>query len=141
MALTATKSNDDDEDQRGLCFTCFRQYSSYGERGVIVVTSRGCCNSGWSYSSKSRCAGTAALYGAILLCEEPSSLPLVVIATVLLLLIVPPVSPLSYEGPFPPSLPPIPPPCLNATFHDRDSAIVAWYDSGARPKRPMPGLG
>ncbi|RWW03079.1 hypothetical protein GW17_00033787 [Ensete ventricosum] len=57
--------------------------------------------------------------------EEPSSLPLVVIATVLLLLIVPPISPLSYEGPFPPSLPPIPPPCLNAMFHDKDSAIVA----------------
>ncbi|RZR90788.1 hypothetical protein BHM03_00018755, partial [Ensete ventricosum] len=51
--------------------------------------------------------------------EEPSSSRLVVAAAVLLLLIEPPVSSLSDEGPFPP---PLPPPCLNPTFHDRDSA-------------------
>ncbi|RWW42772.1 hypothetical protein BHE74_00051631 [Ensete ventricosum] len=60
--------------------------------------------------------------------EEPSSSPLMVVATVLLLLITPPVSPLVDEGPFPP-LPPVPPPCLNPTFHDRDSAIVACANS------------
>ncbi|RZS06623.1 hypothetical protein BHM03_00037311 [Ensete ventricosum] len=59
---------------------------------------------------------------------------------VLLLLIEPPVSPLSDEGPFPPPLPLVPP-CLNPAFHDRNNAIVAWYNPGARPKRPAPGLG
>ncbi|RRT54086.1 hypothetical protein B296_00043390 [Ensete ventricosum] len=132
-------------------------------------------------SNRSRCAGTTALYGAILLCEEsrrcrhrrfgwcayfirpknththhlsvslfihsfiveecitplsvprfstfqstqaiereePSSLRLVVATAVLLLLIEPPVSPLSDKGSFPP---PLPPPCLNPMFHNRDSA-------------------
>ncbi|RRT52228.1 hypothetical protein B296_00049458, partial [Ensete ventricosum] len=33
------------------------------------------------------------------------------------------------------------PPCLNSAFHDKDSDIVAWYNPGARPKRPTPRLG
>ncbi|RWW45104.1 hypothetical protein BHE74_00049085, partial [Ensete ventricosum] len=72
--------------------------------------------------------------------EVSSSSRLVVAAAVLLLLIEPPVSPLSDEGPFPPPLPLVPP-CLNPAFHDRNNAIVAWYNPGARPKRPAPGLG
>ncbi|RRT55327.1 hypothetical protein B296_00042277 [Ensete ventricosum] len=34
-----------------------------------------------------------------------------------------------------------PVPRLNSAFHDRDNDIVAWYNPGARPKRPTPGLG
>ncbi|RWW54355.1 hypothetical protein BHE74_00039064 [Ensete ventricosum] len=52
--------------------------------------------------------------------EEPSLSRPVVAAAVLLLLIEPPVSPLSDKGPFPP--PPVLSPCLNSMFHDRDCA-------------------
>ncbi|RWW42456.1 hypothetical protein BHE74_00051998 [Ensete ventricosum] len=54
--------------------------------------------------------------------EGPSSSRFVVAAAVLLLLIEPPISPLSDEGPFPPPLPLVPSPCLNPTFYDGDNA-------------------
>ncbi|RZR89742.1 hypothetical protein BHM03_00017538 [Ensete ventricosum] len=88
--------------------------SSYGERGAVIVVSRG------------RCSSAALAHRAT---QESSSSRLVVAAAVLLLLITPPVSSLSDEGSFPP---PLPPPCLNPTFHDRDSTIVAWYNPGTR---------
>ncbi|RWW54420.1 hypothetical protein BHE74_00039008, partial [Ensete ventricosum] len=73
--------------------------------------------------------------------EEPTSSRLIVAAAMLLLLIAPPrgaiiVASRSRCN----SVPPVPP-CLNSTFHDRDNDIVAWYNPGARPKRPTPGLG
>ncbi|RRT39029.1 hypothetical protein B296_00057587 [Ensete ventricosum] len=63
-----------------------------------------------------------------------------------MLLIAPPVSPLSDEGSFLPSfsfcssVTPVPS-CLNSTFHDSDNDIIVWYNPGARPKHPALGLG